>query len=406
MMFQTLDDKSECVGIYTNDQLYFDQKEFPKGLTATWKYSPYLRSMDIEYVSLYMEGKKIEENIPEYLLDDWKDSLKKLNAFKKSLRIACVDTRENCFFDLVPDRFLIDFCKIKNRITEHIQKTVPRPRRYEFYKHVSIMLSEIENRKIIIDMPSVKSYMGHKKLESRAKSILSASPYVKYNQFGTKTGRLTTKKDTFPILTLNKEFRTAIKPRNDFFLELDFNGAEVRVLLGLLGKPQPKQDVHDFHLQEIFKSVESRDRAKTLFFAWLYGARSAVNDSTSKTLNSFYEKDKIIDKYWDGKVVETFYKKNIPCSSGHHALNYLVQSTAAELTLKQALKINHVLRNMGSGSEMSFIIHDAIVLDMKKEDEKLIKTLVSLMSSTNFGDFMVNVKKGTSLGLLREISLV
>ena len=61
---------------------------------------------------------------------------------------------------------------------------------------------------------------------------------------------------------------------------------------------------------------------------------------------------------------------------------------------------------MGSGSSVSFLIHDAIVLDMKKEDEKLITILVKLMSSTNFGNFLVNVKKGNSLGSLKEYSVV
>ena len=86
-------------------------------------------------------------------------------------------------------------------------------------------------------------------------------------------------------------------------------------------------------------------------------------------------------------------------------MNYLVQSTAAELTLKQALKIDYVLRTQSKGSHIAFLVHDAIVLDIKKEDLNLIKTLVSLMRSTNFGKFMVNVKRGSSLGSLKEVKL-
>ena len=88
----------------------------------------------------------------------------------------------------------------------------------------------------------------------------------------------------------------------------------------------------------------------------------------------------------------------------HHALNYLVQSTAAELTLKQALKIDYLLRNRSIGSHVCFLIHDAVILDMKNEDKHLIKDAVSLMGSTNFGNFLVNTSSGDTLGSMMEMA--
>ena len=70
MIFQTLDDKSDCVGIYTDSNLIFDPDHFPDSLSKTWKYAPYLRDLDVDYISLYLEGGKIADNIPEYLQDD------------------------------------------------------------------------------------------------------------------------------------------------------------------------------------------------------------------------------------------------------------------------------------------------------------------------------------------------
>ena len=35
---------------------------------------------------------------------------------------------------------------------------------------------------------------------------------------------------------------------------------------------------------------------------------------------------------------------------------------------------------------------------MKKEDEALIKAMVALMRSTNFGNYKININKGKSLG--------
>jgi hypothetical protein len=405
LIFQTLDDKTECVGIYANGQLVFDPDGFPPQLTQTWKYAPYLRDLDIDYISLYLEGGKIADSIPEYLKDDWEDVSNKVLAFKRSLSLAQVDTQENCFFDLVPERFLVEFCEVKNKITEYVAKNVKRPVRYNFYKHVSMMLQDLSNKKVTIDAQRVSTYLQSPKLKNHAKNILSAAPYVRYNQFGTKTGRLTTKKGSFPILTMSKEFRSAVKPQNDYFVELDFNGAEVRTLLGLLGKDQPPGDVHDFHLNEIFTKINTRDQAKVAFFAWLYGSKTAADQQEMTKLAQFYEKDRLLEEYWDGTTVRTPFKKEIPDTSEHHALNYLVQSTAAELTLKQALKIEFLLRNQSFGSHIAFLIHDAIVIDMKKEDDNLLKSMVALMASTNFGKFKVNIKRGKTLGSMKDIQL-
>ncbi len=405
MLFQTLDDKTECVGIYTDNELIFDLEEFPSGLTQTWKYAPYLRDLDVEYISLYLEGKPIGDSIPEYLKDDWDDVSKKILAFRRSLSISQVDTYENCFFDLVPERFLVEFCEVKNKITEYISKNVKKPVRYDFYKHVSMMLEDISHRKVTVDTQRISTYLESPKLKNHAKNILAASPYVKYNQFGTKTGRLTTKKGSVPILTMNREFRSSIRPQNDYFVELDFNGAEVRTLLGLLGKEQPDGDVHDFHLNEIFTDINTRDKAKVAFFAWLYGSRSAVIQKDVIKLTKFYEKDRLLKEYWDGNTVRTPFRKEITDTSEHHALNYLVQSTAAELTLKQALKLEYLLRKQSQGSHIAFLIHDAVVVDMKKEDEHLLKSLVTLMGSTNFGKFMVNIKRGKTLGSMKDMQV-
>tara|TARA_R110002126_G_scaffold63966_1_gene164010 strand:- start:1568 stop:2788 length:1221 start_codon:yes stop_codon:yes gene_type:complete len=402
MIFQTLDDKTECVGIYTDNQLLFNIEEFPDTLTSTWKYAPYLRDQDVEYISLYLEGAPLTEHVPEYLQDDWSDVSRKISAFKRSLSISHVDMAQNCFFDLVPSRFLIEFCEVKNKITEHILKTLPRPRRYEFYKHISILLGDIRSQTIKIDPRILGTYASDPKLGAHARKILECAPYVDYNQFGTKTGRLTTARDTFPILTMNKVFRPAVLPSNDCFVEMDFNGAEVRTLLGMLNKPQPAEDVHDFHLTEIFKNLTTRDEAKVAFFAWLYGSRAAASSPEAAALEKYYDKQQLLDTYWQNETVVTPFRKEIHGVDRHYALNYLVQSTSAELTLKQALKIDHVLRTRGTGSRIAFIIHDAIVLDMKNEDMHLYKMLHRLMSSTNFGTFGVNVKKGLTLGSMKE----
>ena len=300
---------------------------------------------------------------------------------------------------------MIDLCEVKNRITEHVFQTIDKPKRYNFHRHVSMLLGDIASQPISIDKKKLLSYTKNPKISGQAKSVLDSPSYVRYNQFGTKTGRLTTNKNSFPILTLNKSLRSVIKPQNDMYVELDFNGAEIRTLLGMLNEPQPKEDVHQFHLQRIFNPSVTREQAKVYFFSWLYGSREMSIKQEGKELEKFYDREKLLKDFYDGNQVTTPYGKVMTDVSRHHALNYLVQSTTAELTLKQALKIDYLLRTQGSGSRIAFLIHDAIVLDLKKEDKHLLPLALLLMKSTNFGEFGVNTKSGKCLGTLKEFKI-
>lgn len=401
-LFQTLDNKKECVGIYTEDELIFDREKFPSDLTATWAPTAFLKGMEVEFASLYLEGKKVRECLPEYLQDEWDDAMSQLKAFQRSLDISKVNQDDNCFYDLVPDRFLIDYCETKNKITAHVLKTIPRPRRYEFYQRVEHMLNDIASRPVSLDRRKLSSYLSSPTLGRTASTMLDAHPTVRYKQFGTKTGRLTNLSSGIPLLTLSKDLRSTILPTNDYFLELDFNGAEVRVMTALMGFQQPSGDIHQHHLENVFTKLKSRSEAKTAFFAWLYGSSALSGSEEEVNLLQFYDRERILSRFWDGDTLTTPYGKVINGVGAHHALNYLVQSTTAELALKQFLKIDHFLQQQTSGSHVAFLIHDAVVIDMKKADEKYISDLIYLMGSTNFGTFMVNQKRGLDLSMTDE----
>ena len=118
MIFQTLDDKKECVGVYVEKQLKY--KQIPKGLTKTWSYSPYLKGLEIDYAQLYVEGKSIQEIVPENLKKEWESISNHMKAFINSFIEAKVSLNENCFFELVPQNTLKKYCEVKNKITEWV----------------------------------------------------------------------------------------------------------------------------------------------------------------------------------------------------------------------------------------------------------------------------------------------
>ncbi len=117
MLFQSLDDKKQCVGYYIDGSLVYDR---PSGLSKTWSYSTHLSDMDIQYANLYCGGKSLGEGCPEELREKWDSITSKLRAFFRSFGEAKVSLDDNCFFDLVPDRFLLEFCDLKGQISEHV----------------------------------------------------------------------------------------------------------------------------------------------------------------------------------------------------------------------------------------------------------------------------------------------
>ena len=87
-----------------------------------------------------------------------------------------------------------------------------------------------------------------------------------YNQFGTVTGRLTVTSNSFPIMNLDKSFRSILKPNNDLFVEFDYNAAELRTILSLSDQQQPEEDIHQWNIKKVFKQDMTRDEAKRKIF--------------------------------------------------------------------------------------------------------------------------------------------
>ena len=112
MLFQTLDDKGECVGIYHDGELLFDLQEFPQNLTRTWSYTSFMEGYrGVDYAELYAQGKSLTELCPEILKEEWDELRVKRSALIRSLAISKVDLRLNCLFDVLPPWFLKKYCE-------------------------------------------------------------------------------------------------------------------------------------------------------------------------------------------------------------------------------------------------------------------------------------------------------
>ena len=380
MIFQAIDDKSECVGVYADGKLYFEN--FPSDLLRTWKHSASLIDPSVEYGWIWSKGKTLEAAAPEELKGDLQAALKKMHAYRRSFEIAKVNLNDHCIFDLVPHGFLVEFCEIKNKITEHIFNNMMKPPNYDHLAAVHQLLHKISYQKLNLNFEDCKHLLYSSRGRQKTQELINNYRYIHYNLFGTVTGRLTTQPNSFPILTIRKDFRQLLKPCNDLFVSLDYNGAEVRTFLDLCGSEQPLMDIHTWNIENIFENKEmTRDEAKTLFFAWLYNPESDQID------DEIYNRQKLLDKCYKEGYINTRYGRKIKVEQ-RKALNYLIQSTTADRVLAKAVIIDRMLE--GKKSFISHIVHDEIVIDYCDAEREMIEDI-----KTTFEDgYLSNVKAG------------
>ena len=188
-----------------------------------------------------------------------------------------------------------------------------------------------------------------------------------------------------------------MKPQNHWFLELDFNANELRVLIALNGEKQPEGDVHEWNIKNVFRGIGTRDKAKKRLFAWLYNP-----DSDDHLLSRFYDKEKILSEYYkDGKITTPF-DRTIDADD-FHALNYLIQSTTADLVMERAVALDKFLED--KKSFVSHIVHDEIVIDLADEERVLVPEIKDIFANNKLDKFLVNLSCGKNYVELKELQL-
>ena len=393
MLFQTFDDKQKCALAYHDKKLVKNLEEL--NLTHTWSYATYLKDLNIEYAQLWVEGKKLSTVCPSSLQRDLDKAERKIKALIRSCYESKLNLDDICFYDLAPQSFLKEYAEIKNAICTSIFERHTKPQNYDHILNLVKVTTEIRHRSLDLDLKELQNTT----LRDRniIRGIKNGSNKIQYDPFRTKTGRLATISNSFPILTLSKEYRKVVKPTNDWLYELDFNAAELRTVLGLLEHDQPKEDLHDWNIKNLFPEVKSRDEAKKKIFGWLYNANSSDNK-----INSIYNRKKIKSLFYKDGQITTPYHREIECDD-FHAVNYMIQSTAADLLFEQMYKVWKFLE--GKKSFVKFCNHDSIVVDLAAEDQADVHTIKNIFTQTRFGDFKVSCTGGKNWGAMRKLNI-
>ncbi len=391
MLYQVLDNKKECYAVFYEDALYHYPRS--ENFTHTWEYTPHFSDLKIEYAKIWAQGRSLSDVCPEHLRDEWKAVQSQASAYLTSFKEAKINLQDICFYDSVPKKFLIRYCKLKNDICEWVFEHYKKPKNYDFLLNLTKFSNKIKDQDLCLRTDNL-DFIDSKVRKSFSK-IKNSQNYINYNPFGTATGRLSTEKDSFPILNLNKELRNVLIPKNDLFLEFDYNAAELRTLFGLLGKAQPDGDVHAWIKTNVFDDKLTREQTKKKVFAWLYNP-----NAKNKKLNEFLPRTAAMKKHFVDGVVHTPFKREIRAADDK-ALNYLIQSTTSDIFLTNLLKIDTMLQD--KKSFISFCVHDSFVIDFDNSDRDLVDKIVEVFSNTTLGEFKVSVHGGKTYGDMRRV---
>jgi len=389
-----MDSKTDCAGTYFDGHFIWDR--IPNGITQTWAYSEHLFGRDIDYANLLVSGRSIDDVCPEALRERWVSASKLIKAHFKGCNTAKVNMDDVCFYEIVPKKHLQHYFDTKSQITQWVFDNYEKPENYYFLKNLQTAIKELKRHPVNLNSFAVYCHAAD---DLKAKNLYDqfgeSTPFVDYDIFGTITGRMTTKRGSFPALNLKRELKKHVRPNNDVFLELDFNAAEIRTMLALQGYEQPEEDIHEWNIKEVFKKDLSRDEAKTKIFAWLY------NQESKAVKSDYYDREILLEKYFKDGMVETPFGRSI-AAPVRKALNYLLQSSSSDNTLERFIRVSNFLR--ATKSHVAFVVHDSVVIDLHREDKSLIPTLKEMFGDTKLGQFKVNCSLGKNLGTMKEFS--
>jgi len=391
MYFQVLDSKKECYGVYYDGDIYHYYNNLD--MRCTWEYTSHFQGVNLEYARIWCEGKTLDQACPEHLKDEWSLIQARGHSFIRSFIESKVDLEDVCFYDLVPKKFLLDYCRLKNDITKYVFENYKKPKNYDFMQNLTKLAEKISKRHLNVDLEALN--VADKKSRIIRSNLHRIRPFISYDPWGSVTGRLTTKQKSFPILTLNKEYRNILRPNNDWFIELDFNAAELRTLLALRDTPQPDGDIHSWIGTSVFDNQFDRDTVKKKTFAWLYNPKAS-----NKRLEKAFNKEILLEKYYNNGIISTPFGREIEVDDSK-ALNYLIQSTSSDLFLRQLLLVDKKLE--GRKSYIAYCIHDSLVLDFCDQDRDLFMGIIEEFSKTTLGKFKVNISAGKDFGNMKGL---
>lgn len=215
-----------------------------------------------------------------------------------------------------------------------------------------------------------------------------------YDRLKTRTGRLVVASGP-NILVLDKSYRKMIKSSFDkgIICFLDFRALEARIVLAEAGKYAGHGDIYQELSEQLFDGIVSRDTVKTSVISELYGIsrgslKTKLNTSDEKLdrfigkIKDYFQLNELKKRLkkeaaFDEKIKNRFGRPLLVNASQDNLLvNTYAQSSGVDVSL---IGFNRVLKRLGTdGVRPLFVLHDAIILDVREDRLQDVKNCDSV----------------------------
>lgn len=341
--------------------------------------------LDVPLLAMLQESRKVEINTPIPVLDlfyRYHGDYKQVNA-------------------------LIPLVKLHEK-WEHAYQSIKRyldleiPDYFTFYNEDLIKtLFLIEQQGIGVNKDVIAAY----KMDSPRYSISGGRIYTNFHITNPTTRPSNSFNGiNFAAIPKTEEIRSVYEPKNDFFVQFDFDSYHLRLVAGLIGYHLTEESGHMQLARQYFKgeqlTEEHYSKAKQLNFEAIYGRIP----KSYEHLEFFEKLQAYIQQLWkkykeEGYILDPISKRKVvgdEITHGAKLLNYLIQSLETSrniLILKQVLKYLS-----GKRTKVVHYIYDAVILDVSKEDGKeVLHTVQNILSEG--GKYPVKISAGKNFCL-------
>ena len=280
--------------------------------------------------------------------------------------------------------------------------------------------------------PIIEKLLEYRQLAKLKSTYVDALPalinhrtgrvHTSFNQTVASTGRLSSSDpnlQNIPIRTeLGKSIRKAFIPanKNDLILSADYSQIELRVMAHISGDEalseafRNNEDIHTTTAATVFGvdaseiTKDMRRKAKEVNFGIMYGigpfglaTRLEIPQGEAKEIIArYFERFPKVKQYINDTIstarakgyVETLLgrrrylpdlnsaNQNIRQNAERQAINMPIQGTAADMLKLAMIQIDKAFTKRELQSQMLLQVHDELVFEVKKKEEKEVRSIV------------------------------
>jgi DNA polymerase-1 len=281
--------------------------------------------------------------------------------------------------------------------------------------------------------PIIEKLLDYRQLAKLKSTYVDALPslinprsgrvHTSFNQTIAATGRLSSSDPNLQNIPIRSEIGRSIRKafipgsKNDVILSADYSQIELRVMAHISGDEalseafRNNEDVHTTTAAKVFAvaqkdvSKEMRRKAKEVNFGIMYGigpfglaTRLEISQSEAKEIIArYFERFPKVKIYINDTIasarsngyVETLLgrrrfladinssNQNIRQNAERQAINMPIQGTAADMIKLAMIHIDKAFKANGLESKMLIQVHDELVFEVKKKEEKEVRSIVT-----------------------------